>query len=217
VTVEFVGFGDMKKLFLILLAAAAVSYADLESYVADIEADIAADPGNPDLYVELAEVYAGAGMYDDAAAAYREAIARTEEDAFVTLALADMYLESGLEGNREHLSSAVDTYRTALSKDDTLIAARKNMGRAYHEMGQYENAVGAYELYLEEKQLDYDILWLCGRAYEGLGRYEQALEKYQIIYDAVTGPFATAGRVGGFGTADDLKRHMDNVEKEHLR
>lgn len=207
----------MKKLLIILLAAAAVSYADLESYIADIEADIAADPSNPDLYVELAEVYAGTGKYNDAAAAYREAIARTEEDAFVTLALADMYLESGLEGNREHLSPAVDTYRSVLSKDDTLIAARKNIGRAYHEMGQYENAVGAYELYLKEKQLDYDTLWLCGRAYEGLGRYEKALEKYQIIYDAVTGPFATAGRVGKFGTADDLKKHIDKVKKERLK
>jgi tetratricopeptide (TPR) repeat protein len=200
------------------MIAIVITYAnDMESYIADIETDIAADPNNPDLYLEKAEVYASAGMYDDAAAAYREAIARTENDAFVTLSLADLYLESGLEGNRHHLSSAVDGYRSVLSKDPTLIGARKNLGRAYHEMGQYENAVNAYELYLEEKPLDYDTLWRCGRAYEGLGRYENALEKYQAIYEAVTGPFAMAGRIGDFGTAEDVKKHIDKLEKEHLR
>jgi tetratricopeptide (TPR) repeat protein len=208
----------MKKTLAILFSInAAVSYADLGSYVADIEADITADPNNADLYVELAEAYASGGHYDDAAAAYREAISRTDDDAFLTLAMADLYLESGLEGNGNHLSAAVDAYRSALSKDPTLSAAIRNMGRAYHEMGQYENAVNAYELYLEKKPLDYDTLWRCGRAYEGLGRYEEALGKYQTIYEAVTGPFATAGQVGVFGTADDLKKHIDKLKKERIK
>jgi tetratricopeptide (TPR) repeat protein len=207
----------MKKLILMLIVPITFAYADLESYVADIKNDIAADPNNADLYVELAEAYASGGMYDDAAAAYREAITRTESDAFVTLALADLYLESGLEGNRQHFSSAVEAYRSALSKDPTLTGALKNLGRSYHEMGQYENAINAYELYLEEKPLDYDTLWRCGRAYEGLGRYEKAVEKYETIYEAVTGPFATAGRVGDFGTAEDLKKHIDKIKKEHLQ
>ena len=208
----------MKKLFYMLfIIVTTFSYPDFESYVADIRADMAVDPGNPDLYVELAEVYAGAGLYDDAAAAYREAIARTEDDAFLTLSLGDLYLEGGLRGNSSYFSSAVDAYRSALNKYPELTAARKNIGRAYFEMGLYENAVNAYELYLEEKPLDYDTLWRCGRTYEALGRYDRALEKYQAIHDAITGPFATAGRAGEFGTAGDLEKYIDKLEKEHLR
>ncbi len=49
---------------------------------------------------------------------------------------------------------------------------------------------------------------------EHVGRKEDALKVYEKILDYSTGPYASAGKIGDFGTSDDLEKYVRKLRKE---
>jgi len=193
------------RYFLAAAAFAAAAYGDV---IEDIEADIAADPDNADLYVELAMEYEYANDWREAVDAYLMALALVPNDADVHFRLAEVYFAV------DKLEPAIDEYRKAVALDEGLKKAYYQMGRAYLGSRRYDEAVTALEKYVEVSPYDFNGLWFLGRTLEKVGRKKDALERYEEILDYSTGAYAAVGKIGVFGTSDDLAAYVRKLEKE---
>lgn len=199
VTVLRVAFG---------VTAGAAAVAAYGGVIENIKADIAADPDNADLYVELAMEYEDVKNWRDAADAYLMAIAVSPGEADLHFRLGEVYLAD------DKLGPAIDAYRRALAIDDSLKKAYYQMGRAYLGLKQYGEAVASLEKYVDAFPYDFNGLWFLGRALEKSGRKREALEQYERILDYSTGAYAAAGEIGVFGTSDDLAEYARKLSKE---
>ncbi len=191
-----------------LCAAAVFAAAAYGGVIEEIEADIAADPDNADLYVELAMEYEYANDWREAVDAYLMALALVPGDADVHFRLAEVYFAV------DKLEPAIDEYRKAIALDENLAKAHYQLGRAYLGMKRYDDAVTSLETYVEASPYDFDGLWFLGRALEKVGRKRDALERYEKILDYSTGAYAAVGKIGVFGTSDDLAAHVRKLKKE---
>jgi tetratricopeptide (TPR) repeat protein len=194
--VRFVGVG-------LLLAAAAYGGA-----IEDIEAEIAADPDNADLYFDLALEYEAINDWREAADAYKMAISLDPGDADLHFRLAEAYLV------QEEVMLAVDAYRKALSLEPALSRAHYQLGRCYLGLREYDKAIASFEAFVEASPYDFNGLWYLGQSLEKAGRKKEALEYYKKILDYSTGAFASAGEIGVFGTSDDIAEYIRKLEKD---
>lgn len=192
----------------ILVGATALAAAAAGDLIEDVQADLLADPNNPDLYFELAMAYEEAGDWRGAVDAYLMAISLAPTDAYLHFRLAEVYFAV------EKFGPAVDSYRQALSLDPGLSQAYYQMGRAYLGLKQYSDAAEALLKFTEASPYDFNGLWYLGQALEKGGRKKEALEYYKKILDYSTGAFASAGEVGVFGTSDDLARYIQKLDRE---
>jgi len=109
---------------------------------------------------------------------------------------------------------AVDAYRKVLSLEPALSRAQYQLGRCYLGLGEYGQAIAAFEDYVEASPYDFNGLWYLGQSLEKAGRKKEALDYYKKIYDYSTGAFASAGEIGVFGTSDDLAAYIRKLEKK---
>ncbi len=87
-------------------------------------------------------------------------------------------------------------------------------GHAYAKRTKYKEALGYYNRALSLDPRCAEGLFLRASIYIDTGKYKEALTQYKRILDLSTGPFAAAGKVGVFGTADDLQEYMKKIEKK---
>jgi tetratricopeptide (TPR) repeat protein len=195
------------RVICVLVAAggAAAAYGDV---IEDVRADIAADPDNADLYVELAMEYEYANDWRQAVDAYLMALSLVPNDADVHYRLAEVYFAV------EKLEPAIDEYRKAVNLDEGLTTAYYQMGRAYLGSDRYDEAVTVLEKYVEASPYDFNGMWFLGRSLERAGRKKEALQQYKEILDYCTGAYAAAGEIGVFGSSDDLAAYVRKLEKE---
>lgn len=186
-----------------LLAAAVYGGA-----IEDIRAEIAADPDNADLYFDLALEYEAINDWREAADAYLMAIALDPGDADLHFRLAEAYLV------QEEVMLAIDSYRKTLSLDGTLSRAHYQLGRCYLGLKEYDDAIAAFEQYVEASPYDFNGLWYLGQSLEKARRKKEALDYYKKILDYSTGAFASAGEIGVFGTSDDIAAYIRKLEKD---
>jgi tetratricopeptide (TPR) repeat protein len=191
-----------------LLTAAVFAAAAYGGVIEEIETDIAADPDNADLYVELAMEYEYANDWREAVDAYLMALALVPNDADVHFRLAEVYFAV------DKLEPAIDEYRKAVALDENLNKAHYQIGRAYFGMKRYDEAVVSLEKYAGASPYDFNGLWFLGRALEKVGRKRDALERYEKILDYSTGAYAAVGEIGDFGTSDDLAAYVRKLKKE---
>lgn len=188
-----------------LALGAGAAYGDV---IEQIKADIAANPDDPDLYVELAMEYEYANNWRDAVDAYLMALALAPSDADVHVRLADVYFDV------EKFELAIEEYRKALALDAGLAKAYYQLGRAYFSLRRYDQAIASLETYVQEQPYDFNGRWFLGRALEETGRKKEALQQYEKILDYSTGAYAAAGKIGVFGTSDDLAAYVGKLRKE---
>ncbi len=191
-----------------LLTAAVFAAAAYGGVIEEIEAEIAADPDNADLYVELAMEYEYANDWREAVDAYLMALALVPNDADVHFRLAEVYFAV------DRLEPAIDEYRKAVALDENLNKAHYQMGRAYFGMKKYDEAVASLGKYAEASPYDFNGLWFLGRALEKVGRKREALACYEKVLDYSTGAYAAVGEIGVFGTSDDLAAYVRKLKKE---
>lgn len=192
----------------ILVGAAALAAAAGGDVIEDIEAELASNPNNADLYFELAMAYEEAGDWRGAVDAYVMAIGLAPTDAYLHFRLAEVYFAV------EKFGLAIDSYRQSLSLDPGMTQAHYQMGRAYLGLKQYPEAAAALTKFAEASPYDFNGLWYLGQALEKDGRKKEALAYYKKILDYSTGAFASAGEVGVFGTSDDLAEYIKKLDRE---
>ncbi len=194
-----------KMVCVVLGLAAAAAYGDV---IEQIKADIAANPDDPDLYVELAMEYEYANNWRDAVDAYLMALALAPSDADIHFRLADVYFDV------DKLEPAIEEYGKAVVLDAGLKKAYYQIGRAYFGLRRYDQAVTSLKTYVDSQPYDFNGRWYLGRALEESGRKKEALQQYEKILDYSTGAYAAAGKIGVFGTSDDLAAYVRKLKKE---
>ena len=80
------------------------------------------------------------------------------------------------------LASGCTSSGRYVSREQTLVSNRAAGDEAYRR-GEYNQAAGFYERYLEERPARREVMYDLGRAYEGMGEMSAAREAYTLAYE----------------------------------
>jgi tetratricopeptide (TPR) repeat protein len=133
----------------------------------------------------LGHIYNELGRYEEATAAYETEIAAHPQTAEAYKELARLYVKLGdSSGEREpYYLKAIETYKKWTEQSPKDSATFNFIGYLYAEMGQLDQAVGAYEQALKANPDNVIALSNLGTAYLALDRNEEAGE----VFERVTG------------------------------
>ena len=131
----------------------------------------------------LGYAYLNAGQYDQAIAAFEEALRLRPDEADFHRHLGNAYYWQGVEDGRHpstQIDQAITEYETALrlAPGDALLLTA--LGSAYDEAGREEDALRAYEEAVRADPCDDSALYLLAIQYDELGRQadsEAALQR----------------------------------------
>ena len=122
--------------------------------------------------------------YNGEGVALRQAELQAEADAAAELLRQQEEAKRG--GDRAYegqdLEGAIAKYLEAIELGlDADVDMRFNLGAAYQQLAQYDQAVEQYRWLLEQNPRDTDVRFNLGRVLERLGEYADALEQYEAI------------------------------------
>lgn len=112
------------------------------------------------------------GMYDDAIAAYKEAIKLDPNYARGHLVLGEAYGEKGM------YDEAIAEHKRAIEINPRYAAAHNNLGIAYAHKGLYDEAIAAYERAVALAVFP-QVHNNLGRAYYYKGMYDEAIAAFE--------------------------------------
>jgi len=127
------------------------------------------------VYRRLGEVYIRAHKYNEAAAAFREALKLEPTETRSLLKLAEAYQDAG------DFKQAVDTCKSYIEKEPNRLDGMTLLVDIYKKMGQLDKAVAAAQEFLKEKPLLYQLHYLLGSLEEEKGNVEGAVAEYELI------------------------------------
>ncbi|WP_164017304.1 tetratricopeptide repeat protein [Pyxidicoccus trucidator] len=134
----------------------------------------AAEPSAPARSAfERGEAAMSAGRVDEAATAYREALAATPGYAAALNGLGSVLFRQG------QVSEAIARFREATQADPQLKMAFFNLGYAARKAGDAATAAQAYERYTQLEPNDTDGYYGLGESYRQLGQKDKAVPAYQ--------------------------------------
>ncbi|MEE8517275.1 MAG: tetratricopeptide repeat protein [Alphaproteobacteria bacterium] len=153
--------------FLGILAAQS---GDLASAAGLIEQAVQRRGGDANLHFSLATVYYRLGRIDDAATAFRRAIAVNPQLTGAHIGLGNILAES------EDFGDAIAAYRSALASDTNNVEAYNNLGTLFQEIGNFDEAAAAYRSAIGIDPNISEIHSNLGNTLRAQGNLEQAIE-----------------------------------------
>ena len=137
----------------------------------------------PQELVDEGEMALYVGDYDRAYQIFSEALAQSKDEASKARSQLGIGQTFYIQGN---YGLALTQLREAVTADDPIIAARAHyiLGQCYTQLDRYEEALQAYESYLDLRpnMIDFHVYELQGDLYNSLGNPSQAIETYQQAY-----------------------------------
>jgi Ca-activated chloride channel family protein len=116
-----------------------------------------------------------AGRYEEAIAAYQQAVKLKKDYAEAFYNMGDAFLRSG------EPKKAIEAYKQALRFKPDMAVAYNNLGTAYFSQGEYKKAINAFKEALKLNQKASNTYYNLGAAYVARGEKETALEQYKIL------------------------------------
>lgn len=136
-----------------------------------------------DISIDQGEIALLVGDYDAAFDYFSEMLSNTKDPNLIAksnLGIGQTLLAQDI------LGSALDYLRIAASAEDPVIAARANfqLGRTYTKLERYDEAISAYDTYLDLRPdlLDDHVLDLLGDLYLLQQNYPQAITHFEEAY-----------------------------------
>jgi tetratricopeptide (TPR) repeat protein len=127
--------------------------------------------------------FINAGRYDEAIAAFREALALEPENADFLRHLGNAYYWKGQDagGDADLMAQAIGEYEKAqaLDPDDALLLT--TLGGAYAQVGRAEDALAAYQQAVATAPCDDGALILLASQLETMGRSAEAEEAFRKL------------------------------------
>lgn len=147
-------------------------YAEaLESFSQALELD----EQNPRIYNARGNAYAALGRHEEALADYSSALDLVQNLAGVLYNRGRVYML--LERYEEAL---VDLQAaTEITPDDFGYRANGNIGLIYHQLGEYDKALAAFEASMSYDDTKADVFYLRGETYTALEDYQAAIADYE--------------------------------------
>jgi tetratricopeptide (TPR) repeat protein len=134
----------------------------------------AAEPSAPALAAfERGEAALAAGRLDEAASAYRDALAATPGYAAALNSMGTVLFRKG------QVNEAIARFRDATQADTGFKMAYFNLGYAARKAGDATTAAQAYERYTQLEPNDADGYYGLGESYRQLGQKDKAISAYQ--------------------------------------
>ncbi len=154
-----------------------------EAKIANLEAQVAENPADPNLRLSLVNAYYAIKDYDEAQ--YHLDEMRSQEVTGTVLGMV-LYANGKIEQARGHNDDAVEMYLQSLELVD-YPDARYALADLYLSVEQWDDAITTFELYLKQFPTDSGGLVRLGRAYEGKGDNAKALELYKEALTYIPG------------------------------
>lgn len=148
--------------------ASAISAYERSIWLADFFRDPQVDP-----YVELGNIYAELGEFEQAEAQFRAALSLDPYAAAPYIGLGALFETLG------HREDAVTAYSRAVEVEPSSILSYVNLGRLYLEQQQTDAALAQYEAAVETRPTEYIAHVLLGEAYRQAGRLNQAAQTFR--------------------------------------
>lgn len=156
------------------------------------------DPAAPDGLLGLAESQFAAGMNNEAAAGFEDAIRRFPKDARFRVQYALMLVKEAETENAPADARIERLLRSALRLDPSLPEAHYQLGDLVLKKGHTTEALRIFEQAAELDPHSAKAHFALARVYRRLGRTEEAareMDRYQKLHEAET-PAATASPAG---------------------
>jgi len=113
---------------------------------------------------------------------------RTEK-SIVTDKVTELLAAGNELFDQKRYMEAIQEYQNILEQNTELYIIHKNIGNAYHELGDYDSAIKHYELALDTESDSTDILITLGNMYLEKGDLEKGLSYFnQIDMEKITSP-----------------------------
>lgn len=185
-----------------VLANTLMEQGNLEEALKEASTALKINPGYPEGYSTLGNIYGRQEDYPDAIASYQEAIKLDPLNADVFASLADVLLKQsaypeaeaqareavrlaplslrawfvyGTALHQQHkFAEAAEAYRKMLGLDPALFAPRRLLGNALFAMGKAEEAEVEYEHALEIEPQNWETMLALGLVQMQLGKLENA-------------------------------------------
>jgi tetratricopeptide (TPR) repeat protein len=165
------------------IADAGPGTSALDQLIQDLEAQVRADPGNPDLRVAVADAYLKDGRPRDALTQYEEALRLDDQriDALYGMGLAYYQL-----GELDQAGAAFQTV-VKLNQDNPMQALDRRLQGAHYylglvlrEQGRLDNAINEFRIALGLNRADADTLVELGRTFALKEQWEDAVAAFEV-------------------------------------
>lgn len=168
------------------------------------------DPNLAEVYACFGQLYASQRHWDDAIAAYQNALAENDSFAEAHWGLAEVYSRIGdVEAEIRHRQQAI-----ALNPQWNDAESQFLIGNAYLAQQSFEEAIAAYQAVIEQypglKEAHYNL----GTAFLKAERYQDAIATYQAALD-LDADYAPAHH--GLGSAFAGMEHYDQAIHHYQR
>ena len=132
------------------------------------------DPTNSEHHVELGMAYFHAGQFDEALAAFQQAIDLNPRAASAYNGIGRVYYHTG------PARTSIEAYEYAISLDPHYIDPYYGLGILYSaQLGEYEAAIDAFQRGVEHNPADAFLVASLGSTYARIGRFEKAIAYLQ--------------------------------------
>lgn len=139
------------------------------------------NPADASAHYNLGLIYQQRGQYQDAAVCFRRAIEIDPTEADAHYQLGRIAREEGrLAEAIAHFDSTV-----RIASEHSQSEVWREIGRAYFEAGQYEDARTAFERFLDKRPSDAEGRFRHGLTLDKLGRAEEAAAEMRACIEAV--------------------------------
>jgi tetratricopeptide (TPR) repeat protein len=126
-------------------------------------------------HTNLGTVYDGRGMYDEAIAEFKKALAIDPNYPRALFNLGVTYAKKGM------FDEAITQYKKALSNQPDYAKAHQNLGNAYAKTGKFDEAIYQYRKALSLNEDNVDARTNLGIAYEKKGLLDEAIIQYKKV------------------------------------
>jgi predicted Zn-dependent protease len=155
--------------------------------VTEVRAALTLSPGNPAIQSALAETLLQAHNLDEAVPLLERLNRERPSDGALVLMYGDALLES------QQIERAIPVLERAVAANGAPLSARASLGRAYVQVGRYEDALPHLSAAAKEDEHG-DTHYQLARAYQALGRTadaQKAMAEYQKRHQRAA-PLTTA-------------------------
>jgi tetratricopeptide (TPR) repeat protein len=139
------------------------------------------NPADSSAHYNLGLIYQQRRQYKEARASFERAIEIDPDEIDAHYQLGRIALEEKMLGEAINRFDAVVTRNPEHSQSEVW----REIGRAYFDAGQFEDAAGAFERFLERRPSDAEGRYRYGLTLDHLGQKQQAAEEMRACIEAV--------------------------------